>query len=42
MRALVTRMKEELLAGPEGPTAGVPAGIDVKQAAQELSGRYEP
>ena len=24
-------MKEELLAGPEGPTAGVPAGIDVNK-----------
>jgi hypothetical protein len=30
-RALVTRMKEELLAGPEGATAGVPAGIDVNK-----------
>ncbi len=27
----VARMKEELLAGPEGPTAGVPAGIDVNK-----------
>ena len=27
-RALVAPMKDELLAGPEGSVAGVPAGID--------------
>ncbi len=30
-RALVAQMKEELLAGLEGPTAGVPAGINVNK-----------
>ena len=30
-RALVARMKEELVAGPEGSVTGVPAGIDVNK-----------
>ena len=30
-RALVARMKEELVTRPEGPVTGVPAGIDVNK-----------
>ena len=29
-------MKEELLAGPEGPAAGVPAGIDVNKPPKKF------
>ncbi len=36
-RVLVARMKEELLAGQEGATAGVPAGIDVNKPPKNFS-----
>ena len=35
-RALVARMKEELVTSPEGPVTGIPAGIDVNKPPKKF------
>ena len=35
-RALVARMKEELVTSPKGPVTGVPAGIDVNKQPKKF------